>query len=216
MNFQQQLGRIRIQLRGKNKVIGWEMTPREAQIFFKSMKKTVVTYFGYSSIYENEEEMLTIVKKTLAEYSPETTLINFGVTTSGLGALYPIAKEMGFTTTGIVTTLALEYPDEISKYVDHICFIKDTQWGGKLPHSKELCPTSQAMIACSDILIGIGGNEVVRDELLFGKELGKPIQFYPADINHEWWSLRQRQRGLLPPASFKGAAHEVFGKKDDS
>jgi hypothetical protein len=216
MKLSQQLGRIRIQLRRKNKIVGWEMTPDKARMFFKSMGKTVATFFGYSSVYENEKKMLTILKKALSEFSPETTLINFGVTQSGLGIIYPIAKSMGFTTAGIVCSLALENPAAISADVDYICFIKDTQWGGKLPNSNELCPTSQAMVTCSDILIGIGGGEICRDELLFGQKLGKPIHFYPAEINHEWWISRTKKLGLPHPESFWGAAHEVFGKKDNA
>jgi hypothetical protein len=216
MKLRQQIGRILIQLRGRNRVVGWGMSPDEALVFFKNMKKTVVTFFGYSSYYENEGEMLNILKKALSEHSPETTLINYGVTQGGLGALYPIAKSMGFTTTDIVSTLALEYPDSISRDVDRICFIKDTQWGGKLPNSDDLSPTSMAMVTCSDILIGIGGGEVCRDELLYGKELGKPIRFYPAEMHHEWWTQRTKKMGLPPPESFWGAAHEVFGKKDSS
>jgi len=214
MNLRQMFGRIRIQLRGKTKVVGWQMSPSETRVFFKALGKTVVTYFGYSAVYENEGEMVAILKKTFAEYSPTTTVINFGVTQGGLGVLYPIAKSMGFTTTGIVSTLALEYPDSISRDVDYICFIKDTQWGGNLPNLDELSPTSQAMVTCSDILIGIGGGKICRDEMLYGKELRKPIQFYPAEIHHEWWAQRMKKMGLPPPKSFWGAAHEVFGKRD--
>jgi hypothetical protein len=215
MKLRQQLGRIHIQLRGKNKIVGWGMTPDKAQTFFKSMGKKVVTFFGYSSIYENEKEMLTILKKALSEYSPETTLINFGVTQGGLGGIYSIAKSMGFITAGVVCSLALEYPTNISRDVDYICFIKDTQWGGKLPRSNQLCPTSQAMVLCSDILIGIGGGKICRDEMLFGQELGKPIHFYPAEVNHEWWISRTKKMGFPHPESFWGATHEVFGKKDN-
>jgi hypothetical protein len=43
MKLRQQLGRIHIQLRGKNKIVGWGMTPDKAQTFFKSMGKKVVT-----------------------------------------------------------------------------------------------------------------------------------------------------------------------------
>jgi hypothetical protein len=214
VNLQQIFGRVKIQLCNRIKVVGWEMSPREAQSFFKDLEKTIVTYFGYSSVYENEAEMLEVLKRTLAENSPERAVINFGVTQGGLGVLYPIAKSMGFTTTGIVSTLALEHPDSISRDVDYVCFIKDTQWGGKLPNSDELSPTSLAMVTCSDILIGIGGGEVCRDELLYGRELSKPIQFYPAEMHHEWWTQRMKKMGLPPPDSFWGAAHEVFGKRD--
>jgi hypothetical protein len=67
------------------------------------------------------------------------------------------------------------------------------------------------MIDSSDVLIGIGGNEVARDELLAGRNLGKPLQFFPAEMNHEWAIGNAKKAGLPPPASFMGSAHEVFG-----
>lgn len=200
---------------GKDKVIGWEMTLSEALAFFKSQRKTVVTFFGYSVDYENEKAMLKIAEDVLARYSPETSLINIGATSGGAGAIYPIAKAMGFTTTGIVSSLAIQYLDDISDTVDHVCFIMDSQWGGKLPNSNHLSPTSQAMVECSDILVGIGGGEISRDEMTAGREQGKPVHFYPAEINHEYWVQRAQKMNLSPPDSFWGAAHEVFGIKPD-
>ena len=88
--------------------------------------------------YENMIALLDIVDRTLFQYSPETTLINIGATRVGLGAVYPMAKSRGFTTAGIVSSLALEDPESISEAVDFVCFIEDTQWGGKLPSSNEL------------------------------------------------------------------------------
>jgi hypothetical protein len=130
-----------------------------------------------------------------------------------MGAVYEVAKLMGFTTTGIVSTLALESPDDISPDVDHICFIEDKTWGGKLPDSDELSHTSKAMIACSDILVAVGGGEISRDELLAAREQGKPIEYYPAEVNHDWVLARARNKGQPPPDSFWGAVHEVFAKK---
>ena len=215
MKLRQLFRCVLIQLRWKNKVVGWGMTPSEATEFIKSMGKTVVTFFGYSSAYEDEKAMLEIVRKVLSEYSPETTLVNFGATRNGLGAVYPLAKSMGFATTGIVSTLAMEDSGDISKDVEHICFLTDDQWGGKLPNSEVLSPTSQAMVECSDILIGIGGGEICRDEMLYGREQGKKINFYPAEVNHEWLIRRAQRLGLPQPKSFRGAAHEVFGKEND-
>lgn len=214
--FLQQLGRIRLQLSNKTQVVGWGMTPDEAKSFFLSQKKTVVTLFGYSSSYEDENAMLERVRQIISRYSPETTLINIGGTRGGLGAAYPVAKSMGFTTTGIVTTLALNYPEEISHAVDYVCFIEDTQWGGKLPNSSELSATSQAMVACSDILIGIGGGEIACDEMLAGREQSKPIEFYPAEINHTWAIHRAKRLGLSEPDTFHGAAHAVFSSGEDA
>ncbi len=217
MKLRQLFGRVLFQLRWKNKskVVGWGMTPIEATEFIKGMGKTVVTFFGYSSVYENEKAMLEIARKVLSEYSPETTLVNIGATRNGLGAAYSVAKSTGFATTGVVSTLALENVGDISKDVDYICFIADDQWGGKLPNSETLSPTSQAMVTCSDILIGIGGNKISCDEMVFGREQGKTIHFYPAEVNHEWLIRRAQRLGLPQPKSFRGAVHEVFGKEHD-
>lgn len=200
---------------GRSKVVGWGMTPDETRVFFKGQGKTVITFFGYSIAYENEEAMRKIVKDVLSAYSPETCLINIGATYGGIGAAYPIAKSMGFKTTGIVSTLAIQYLDAISNAVDHVCFVTDNRWGGKLPDSNDLSPTSQAIIECSDILIGIGGGEISRDELVAGRERGKPVHFYPAEISHTLLILRAQKMNLPVPDSFWGEAHEIFANKHD-
>ena len=204
-------GRIVLQLRGRHHVVGWAMAPAEAVAFIRGLRKTVLTLIGFSVNYEDEKGMLAIAKKVLASYPPATTLVNIGVTKGGLGAVYPMAKSMGYTTTGIVTTEAFAFYNDISEHVDHICFVKDELWGGYIPGSKKLSPTSRAMVDCSDVLIGIGGNDVARDELLAARELGKPVQFFPAEMNHKE-AIRNAQNGDKPiPTSFLGSAHEVFG-----
>ncbi len=188
------------------------MTPAETQAFFRSLGKKVVTFFGYSADYENKKVMLKTAKDALSLYSPKNVLINIGATSGGIGEIYPLAKKTGFTTTGIVSRVAMEHLEYISNAVDHICFIADTQWGGKLPNSHELSPTSQAMVSCSDVLIAIGGGEVTRDELLAGRGQGKIVHFYPAEINHKYLIERARKTNQPAPKSFWGAAHQVFGK----
>ena len=189
------------------------MTPTETRTFFKTLGKTVVTFFGYSADYEHEAALLTMARDILSQYSPTTSLVNIGATAGGIGAVYPLAKTMGFQTTGIVSSVAAGHMEYISDAVDHVCFVSDTQWGGKLPNSNDLSPTSQAMVFCSDILIAIGGGEVSRDELLEGRRLGKPIFFYPAEISHEHLIQRAQKMDLPPPESFWGAVHEIFGGK---
>jgi len=207
--------RAYIEPSGKKVIIGRSMTPNETHVFFNSLGKKVISFFGYSDNYENEKAMLNIVKDVLSEYSPETSLVNAGATNSGIGAVYPIAKAMGFITTGVVSSLVIEYLDDISNAVDYVCIVRDNAWGGKLPNSNVLSPTSQAMIACSDVLIGIGGGEISRDEMVAGKGQGKPAYFYPAEISHERLTRRALEMGLPKPKSFWGAAHEVFTGKHD-
>ena len=205
-------GRLKLQLRGKNHVVGWSMKPEEAVSFIKGRGKMVLTFFGYSGMgYEDKESMLKTAQDVMSHYLPNKTLINIGATGVGIGEIYSLAKSMGFETSGIASTEAIRYPEEISDIVDHICFVKDSQYGGNLPNSDEVSPTSRAMVDCSDILVAIGGNEISRDELLAGKKQGKPIEFFPADVNHEYAIQRAQRRGEPIPKSFKGAVHEVFG-----
>ena len=211
--LRQLIGRFKLQLRGKNHIVGWDMTPKEVVAFFMGQGKTVLSFYGYSGMqYEDEKAMLQIAQATLSRYSPETTLVNIGATSVGIGAVYPLAKSKGFETSGIVTMLALEYPDDISDAVDHIYFVADKGWGGNLPHSDQLSPTSKAMVECSDILVGIGGGGISEAEMLAGKVQGKPVYFYPAEMNHARAIQYAKRMGLPPPESFMGFVNDVFKK----
>lgn len=212
-NIRQLIGRVRLQWRGKNHIVGWNMTPEAVIAFFMRQGKTVLTFYGYSGMgYEDENAMLALARKVLSGCSPETTLVNIGVTSVGIGAIYPLAKSMGFETTGIVTCLALERPKGISDAVDHVCFVRDPRWGGNLPNSDVLSPTSRAMVECSDILVGIGGGGISEAELLAGKAQGKPVHFYPAEMNHARAINYAKSMGLPPPESFWGSNADVFRK----
>lgn len=211
-SLRQFIGRVRLQLRGKNHVVGWSMMPEEAVSFFKRQGKIVLSFFGYSVDYQDKDEMFKIVQDVLSKYSPEKTLVNIGATMGGIGNSYPLIKSLGFSTTGIVSTEVLANPEYISDAVDHVCFIKDKLWGGKLPNSNELSTTSRAMVECSDILVAIGGNDISRDELLEGKAQGKPIQYFPAEMNHDAAIRRAKYLGVPMPESYMGSVHDVFGK----
>ncbi len=207
--FRHFVNRIKIRLRGKYQIVGWRMTPDEVVAFFKQQEKTVLTFFGFSGFqYDEEPEVLEIARSVLSGYSPETTLVNIGVTSDGAGIIYPVAKEMGFRTTGIVSTRVMNHPHRISLAVDIICIVVDTVWGGILPGTNTLSPTSQAMIACSDILVAIGGGKISRDELIAAKEKGKTFQYFPAPMDRAWAIARAKSKGMPPPESFDGEVHE--------
>jgi hypothetical protein len=216
--LQQLIGRAKVQLDGKDRVVGWSMTAEETISFIRSLHKTVITFYGFSGMgYEDEQEMLRIAREVLSKYSPSTTLVNIGASSTGIGAIYPLAKSLGFETSGIISTEALEYLEDISKDVDHICFVEDSQWGGKLPNSSELSPTSKAMVTSSDTLVAIGGGAISLDEVMAGHAEGKEILYFAADMNHERASRQAESKGLPPPSSFKGSAHETLTgiKKSD-
>ena len=209
--FRRSVGRIKLWFQRKHHIVGWHMTPQEAVAFIRTRRKVVLTFFGYSGMgYEDKEGMLKMARDVLSQYRPEKTLVVSGATEVGIGAVYQLAKSMRFETAGIVTSRAADKPQDFSAFVDHICFIKDTQYGGKQPDSNELSPTSRAMVDCSDILVAIGGNDISREELVEGKKQGKPIQYFPADMNHEN-ALRQAiKKGLPTPDSFRGTVHDTF------
>jgi hypothetical protein len=183
----------------------------EVKAFFHDQKKTVLTFIGYSGAeYEDPAAMLEQAAKILDEFDSETTLVNIGVTIDGIGAVYEIAKQKGFTTTGIVSTQAKKYNAQVSSCVDHAFFIEDESWGGLLPDSDKLAPTSATLVAVSDVVVGIGGGEVGRDELLASKAAGRDVRFYPADMNHQKAIEKAEKKGQPLPTDFSGAAGAAF------
>ena len=142
---------------------------------------------------------------------PRTTIVNIGATPDGIGRVYDLAKQRGFTTSGIVSTQARQSGATISPCVDVVFFVPDSSWGGFVEDTGRLSPTSAAIVDVSDRLVAIGGGEVTRDELTGATRAGKNIRFIPADMNHRIARDRAVKRGLTPPSDFRGAADAVFG-----
>jgi hypothetical protein len=186
-------------------------TIEDIRAFFKAEQKTVLTFIGYSGAgYEDEASMRKEAERLLSEFDPAKTIVNIGATPDGIGAVYEIAKHKGFLTTGIVSSQARQYNVKLSPYVDHAFYVEDPTWGGFWAGTKELSPTSKAMVENSDIVIGIGGGEVARDELVAAKRLGKKVRFIPADMNHQKARENARKKKLPEPTDFRGAAHAAF------
>lgn len=180
--------------------------------FFESTGKQIITFIGYSGTgYEDEKTMLELAEKILSEFNPSIAIINIGATAKGIGSVYEVAKTKGYKTTGIVSTQAKKYNAEISTYVDHVFYVEDTIWGGYLEGGNMLSPTSNVIVEISDLLIGIGGGEIGRDELLAAKKLGKEVRFFPADMNHQLAREKARRKGLPLPTEYTGAADAAFG-----
>jgi hypothetical protein len=197
-------------------VFGQTVRPKSATVekisaFFKSQQKTVLTFIGYSGAgYEDEALMRKEAERILGEYDPAKTIVNIGATPDGIGAVYEIAKRKGFVTTGVVSSQARQYNVKLSPYVDHAFYVEDPTWGGFVAGTKELSPTSKAMVENSDVIIGIGGGEVARDELVSAKRLGKKVRFLPADMNHQKARESARKKKLPEPTDFRGAANTAF------
>jgi hypothetical protein len=184
--------------------------PADVVDFFARDGRTVLTFAGYSGAgYEDEAAMLRHAARVLKPLDPARTIVNIGATAAGIGAVYALAKRRGFATTGIVSMQARRAAAELSPCVDLVFYVDDESWGGYLPGTGTLSPTSTAMVAVSARMVAIGGGEVARDELLAAKALGKPVTFIAADMNHVAAVKQAAGRGQPLPTDFRGAAHEA-------
>ncbi len=184
-------------------------TDRDIRAFFAARNKQVITFVGYSgSGYEDRPAMLAKAADVLAQFDPAHTIVNIGATPDGIGAVYELAKRRGFLTTGIVSTQAMRYDAALSPCVDRVFYVQDETWGGYLDDGQTLSPTSETMVENSDVLIGIGGGSVARDELHAASRAGKAVRYFPADMDHERATEKARENGLPIPDSFAGAAAE--------
>lgn len=190
-----------------------EATSREILAFVRDKGMNVLSFVGYSGAgYEDEPAMQAAAEQVLARHDPATTMVNIGGTAAGIGAAYRLAKRRGFVTLGIVSTQARDGGDRLSPCVDQVFFVRDASWGGRLPGSKQLAPTSAAIIAASRELVGIGGGEVARDELRGAREAGLTVTFIAADMNHRIARDKARAKGQAEPTDFRGAAQADFAK----
>ena len=173
----------------------------------KATGKKVLTFVGYSGAgYQDPDALAREASRILDRHAPARTLINIGGTAEGIGQIYALAKGKGFETLGIVSSLARQEQLPLSPCVDTVFFVPDSTWGGELPQGKGLSPTSSAIVYSSDALVGIGGGEVARDELLAARRAGKPVTFIPADMNHQLAREKARRKGQPEPTAFGGAA----------
>jgi hypothetical protein len=184
-----------------------EATPEEIRAFFKGKSMKVLTFLGYSGAeYEDRNAMLEQAGRILGQADPKTTIVNIGATADGIGAVYEIAKQRGFVTVGIVSTQARDNNVALSPCVDFVFLVKDATWGGLLPGTAQLSPTSSAMVENSDRIVAIGGGEVARDELAAARRAGKEVEYIAADMNHAKAIEKAQKKGQPVPTDFRGAA----------
>ncbi len=189
-----------------------EATVAEIVQFVRSQRRSVLTFEGYSGAgYEDPAAMLKQASRVLSHHNPRKTLVNAGATAQGIGAVYELAKDKGFSTMGIVSSLARDERVELSPCVDFVFYVRDATWGGRLANSNLLSPTSAAIVESSNVFIGIGGGEIARDEMLAARRAGRSISFVPADMNHQVAREKARKQGGAEPTAFRGAAHSEFG-----
>lgn len=188
-----------------------------AALLERAQAKHVYTFFGYSGAgYDDPDAMLALARKELEKIPSEERgdwVVNIGATADGIGAVYGLAQELGFKTSGVVSSLGKKYmsPDS-TLAVDYIFIVEDPTWGGYPSGVKEgsfddLSPTSKAMVAVSDRLLGIGGGDVTGAELQAAFKLGKGAKFIEAESSRavalKKWKKKaadQQAKGEAVPA----------------
>jgi len=187
-------------------------TPEQVEAYFRDRRKRVLTFVGYyRSGYQNTDKMLADARGELAAHLANETIVNIGALSEGIGLVYEIAKRMGFETTGIVSTRARGHESDFSVHVDRVFIVEDETWGGFLAGTDMLSPTSRAVVLCSDLVVGIGGDAVTRDELIAARLANKTVKYIVAEMNHKKAIRSARMKGQPDPTDFRGAAHSVFG-----
>ena len=101
-----------------------EATVTEIRTYFKDQRKSVLTLLGYSAAeYEDKAALIARATEILDRLDPKTTIVNIGATADGIGVVYELAKQKGFTTSGIISTQAREAKATISPCVDIVFFV---------------------------------------------------------------------------------------------
>jgi hypothetical protein len=176
----------------------------------------VLTFVGYSGAgYDDPAALLAQAEAVLRTHSPQRTLVNIGATAVGIGAVYPLAKRLGFATLGIVSSQARVHQVPLSPAVDVVFFVPDATWGGRLPGSARLgrtrlSPTSAATVRFSHQVVALGGGDVARDEWLAARRAGRQVQFIAADMAHGAAIAKAQRQGQPEPRDFRGALHQAL------
>lgn len=198
------------------------MREREARLrdilrFVRAQRKSVLSFVGHSGAgYEDPKAMLASAARVLDTLDPARTLVNIGATADGIGAVYALARQRGFTTLGIVSTLARDAGVTLSPQVEQVFYVRDASWGGRLPGSTKLAPTSAAMVAASHCIVAIGGGDIARDELRAAQRAGIPVLFIAADMNHRAAIDKARRHGQPEPVDFGGSAQALYARRSTS
>jgi tetratricopeptide (TPR) repeat protein len=170
----------------------------------------VVTFLGFSGAgYEDEAEVRQTILEELKNFDPSDTLVCAGATVEGIGMVYPLALQKGFRTAGVVSSLARAEGAKFSTECEIVFVVDDKTWGGKLANGR-LSATSQAMVSASDVMIGIGGGAITRDELEEGRKKGKTVRFHKADMDHARATEKAAKAGNELPKEFGGDAQTLF------
>ena len=93
----------------------------------------------------------------------------------------------------------------VSSDCNHVFFVEDKTWGGFLDDSGRLSPTLELHLEVSDEIVVIGGGKHAADELQAFFHCGKPVRYFPADMNYATTQRWAKQAGVTI-TDLRGAA----------
>ena len=182
----------------------------------RGLGKRVLTCLGFGELgYEHPGEFRAAVRHELSRHDPAQVIVNTGTLIThgfraGVAEVYPIARQFGFTTSGIHPSVALNEParHQLPAGVDHVYFVRDDTWGGYLPDGRR-SPTLETLLRVTHEVAVIGGGKHTAEEMLEFFRCGTPVRFYPAEMNHRvalrWFGERDE---AVP--DFRGDAYACW------
>ncbi len=158
-------------------------TAQAAIARIRGIGKQVHSLFGYSDLgYKDEAAMLQAVSADLDTKDPNTVAVAIGATPGGIGKAYELAKQKGFQTIGIVSSKSLANGGNYSPAVDDIFVVRDLEWGGYIPGTTTLTPTTETFIGASDSISAFGGGEITAVTIAEAVKRARDVRFTPAEM----------------------------------
>ncbi len=170
----------------------------------------VLIFTGFSGTgYEDDAGVRQTIANELTMFDPADTLVCAGATPEGIGMVYSVALQRGFRTAGIVSSQARQEGASFATECEIVFVVDDASWGGRQGNGC-LSATSQAMVRACDVMVGIGGGSIARDELAEALKISKTVRFHTADTNHALALAKAAKVGKEPPTDFGGEAQLLF------
>lgn len=90
--------------------------------------------------------------------------------------------------------------------VDAVVVVNDKTYGGYVAGptarvDRRLQPTSAAIVGVSDVVIGLGGNEIAYAELFEAQNGARQVRFFDVQMNHTIEDERRAKKHLEPVRS---------------
>lgn len=124
--------------------------------FLKGRK--VISFRGYSGPYEEPEVLDILLRTTLESLDPQKEVISGGCTLMGIGRVYTLARDKGFTTMGLMME---KYSNQLNLHLDYaIIFDEPINLSGG---PDTYC--SQSMVEISTQAFFFGGGKISEQEI---------------------------------------------------